>query len=41
MDELIDTFDADLGEEGVAVDRARIEQALRTDPELRRALGLP
>lgn len=41
VDELIAEFDADLGEEGVAVDRAKIEQALRSDPDLRRSLGLP
>jgi len=41
VDELIAVLDADLGEEGVPVDRLALEAALRADPELRRALGLP
>lgn len=41
LDELILALDSDLGEEGLPVDRQAIEQALRADPELRQALGLP
>lgn len=41
IEELFADFDADLGEEGVAVDRARVERALRADAELRHSLGLP
>lgn len=41
VDELLLELDSDLGEDGAPVDRERIEHALRSDPELRRALGLP
>lgn len=38
---LIQAFDADLGEEGVPVDRPELEATLRADAELRRALFMP
>ena len=41
VDDLLVAFDSDLGDEGTPVDRQAIEQALNTDSELRRALGLP
>src|ERR1700741_4165745 len=41
VDELVLALDADLGDEGVPVNRQAIERALGTDPDLREALGLP
>lgn len=40
VDEVLDLLNADLGDEGVPVDRQEIEEALRTDPELGSALGV-
>ncbi|MGQ0835603.1 MAG: hypothetical protein ACT4O5_11935 [Gammaproteobacteria bacterium] len=38
LDGLLEAFNADLGDDGVPIERQELEEALRTDPELRDAL---
>lgn len=38
IDEVLEIFNADLGDEGIPVDRQELEEALRVDPELRSAI---